>query len=131
MVLKITPRAHPVASNAVGMLIGGALLTGLSALVGDAWVVPTQGDTWAAMVFLVFGGSVAVFGLYVFLLGRWTASAVSYVLLLQPLATIAYSAMLTGEPITAALFVGAAVILLGVYIGALAPPPRPIADPAT
>jgi drug/metabolite transporter (DMT)-like permease len=57
-------------------------------------------------------------GLYVFLLGRWTASAVSYVLLLQPVATIAYSAILTHEPVTPVLFIGGAVVVLGVYIGA-------------
>lgn len=132
VVLKLTPRAHPVASNAVGMLGGGVLLLALSAFAGDAWRLPVQTDTWAAMVFLVLGGSVAVFGLFVFLLGRWTASAVSYVLLLQPLATIAYSAVLTQEPITPALFVGAAVILLGVYVGALAPrrTPADTEDPA-
>jgi drug/metabolite transporter (DMT)-like permease len=132
VVLKLTPRTHPVASNAVGMLGGGVLLLALSAIAGDAWRAPAQADTWAAMVFLVLGGSVAVFGLFVFLLGRWTASAVSYVLLLQPLATIAYSAVLTQEPITPALFVGAAVILLGVYVGALAPRRTPAAteDPS-
>lgn len=122
IVLKLTPRAHPVGSNAVGMLVGGLLLLGASALAGDAWVPPEQSDTWAAMVFLVLGGSVAVFGLYVFLLGRWDASAASYVLLLQPLAAIAYSAVLTAEPITPALFVAAAVILVGVYIGAFTRP---------
>ena len=52
------------------------------------------------MVFLVLGGSVAVFGLFVFLLGRWTASATSYILLVQPLLTIVYSAVLTQEPLT-------------------------------
>jgi drug/metabolite transporter (DMT)-like permease len=118
VVVKLTPRSHPVASNAVGMLAGGALLLVLSALAGDRWEAPTQSDTWAAMVFLVLGGSVAVFGLYVFLLGRWSASATSYILLLQPLPTLVYSAVLTQEPITPALFIGAAVIMLGVYIGA-------------
>jgi drug/metabolite transporter (DMT)-like permease len=118
VVVKLTPRSHPVASNAVGMLSGGGLLLALSAAVGDTWAAPTQADTWAAMVFLVLGGSVAVFGLFVFLLGRWDVSAVSYTLLLQPLATIAYSAVLTHEPITPALFVGAAIILVGVYVGA-------------
>jgi drug/metabolite transporter (DMT)-like permease len=130
VVLKMTPRAHPVASNAVGMLAGGALLLVLSGIVGDRWVAPEQSDTWAAMIFLVVGGSVAVFGLFVFLLGRWAASAVSYVLLLQPLATIAYSAILTGEPITPALFIGAAIILFGVYLGVFArrsTPPAPAA----
>jgi drug/metabolite transporter (DMT)-like permease len=128
VVLKLTPRAHPVASNAVGMLGGGVLLLVLSAIAGDAWRAPVQSDTWAAMVFLVLGGSVAVFGLFVFLLGRWTASAVSYVLLLQPLATIAYSAVLTQEPITPALFFGAAIILLGVYVGAFSPRGAPAAS---
>ena len=118
IVLKMTPRSHPLATNAVGMIAGGGALLLLSAVIGDRWFLPTQSDTWAAMIFLVFGGSVAVFGLLVFLMGRWTASAVSYALLLQPLATFVYSAILTGEPITPGLFVGAAIILAGVYIGA-------------
>jgi drug/metabolite transporter (DMT)-like permease len=121
VVLKLTPRAHPVASNAVGMLGGSLLLLALSAVVGDTWSAPTQSDTWAAMIFLVIGGSVAVFGLFAFLLGRWTVSAVSYVLLIQPLPALVYSALLTNEPITPALFVGGAIVLLGVYIGAFAP----------
>lgn len=118
VIVKLTPRAHPVASNAVGMLAGGLLLLILSALIGDRWVLPTRSDTWLAMIFLVIGGSLAVFSLFVFLLGRWSASTVSYTLLLQPLPTIIYSSILTHEPITPALFVGGAVILLGVYIGA-------------
>ncbi len=121
VILKLTPRAHPVASNAVGMLAGSVGLLVLSAVVGDAWRAPTDSDTWAAMVFLVLGGSVAVFGLYAFLLGRWSASAVSYILLLQPLPTLVYSALLRGEPLTPALLVGGAIMLLGVYIGAFSP----------
>jgi drug/metabolite transporter (DMT)-like permease len=119
VVIKMTPRAHPVASNAVAMLGGGLLLLVVSALVGDTWRAPAASDTWAAMVFLVIGGSVAVFGLFVFLLGRWPASAVSYTLLIQPIAAIAYSAVLRHEAVTPSLFVGAAVVLVGVYIGAL------------
>jgi len=122
VVVKLTPRSHPAASNAVGMLFGGALLLALSAAIGETWSTPTQADTWTAMIFLVLGGSVAVFGLFVFLLGRWDVSAVAYTLLLQPLATIVYSAVLTHEPITPALFVGAAIILVGVYVGAFSTP---------
>ena len=124
VILKLTPRAHPVASNAVGMLAGSIGLLVLSAVVGDTWRAPTEPDTWAAMVFLVLGGSVAVFGLYAFLLGRWSASAVSYILLLQPLPTLVYSSLLRGEPLTLALIVGGAIMLLGVYIGALSPTRR-------
>jgi drug/metabolite transporter (DMT)-like permease len=122
VVVKLTPRSHPVASNAVGMLAGGAMLLVLSALMGDTWQAPRQSDTWVAMAFLVLGGSVAVFGLYVFLLGRWSASAASYILLLQPVPTIVYSAILTQEPVTPVLFIGAAIIILGVYVGAMSAP---------
>ena len=128
VILKLTPRAHPVASNAVGMLAGSVGLLVLSAVVGDTWRAPTEPDTWAAMIFLVLGGSVAVFGLYAFLLGRWSASAVSYILLLQPLPTLLYSALLRGEPLTLALIVGGAIMLLGVYIGALSPTRRSTAS---
>jgi len=128
VILKLTPRAHPIASNAVGMLGGSLLLLALSALVGDTWQAPAESDTWAALIFLVLGGSVAVFGLFAFLLGRWTVSAVSYILLLQPLPALVYSAMLTNEPITPALFIGGAIVLLGVYIGAFMQGRQPMAS---
>lgn len=104
------------------MLVGGLLLAILSAAVGERWVMPVQSDTWTAMLFLVVFGSVAVFWLYLFILARWTASAVSIEFLLIPIATVVYSAILTGEAITPALLVGGAVILAGVYLGAYARP---------
>ena len=85
----------PESARLLSVLVKGEPARGLSAAIGETWATPTQPDTWVAMVFLVLGGSVAVFGLFVFLLGRWDVSAVSYTLLLQPLATIAYSAVLT------------------------------------
>jgi drug/metabolite transporter (DMT)-like permease len=127
VLLKGTPRAHPVATNAVGMLVGGLLLGILSAVVGDSWILPAQSDTWTGMIFLVLFGSVAVFWLYLFILGRWSASTASIEFLLIPIATVVYSAILTGEAITPALLVGGAVILAGVYIGAYERP-QPISQ---
>ena len=76
------------------------------------------------MVYLVVPGSLAVFWLFVFVLRRWTASAVSFEFLLIPLATIPFSALLTGEVITPLMLVAGAIILAGVYLGALAPDPK-------
>lgn len=121
VIVKLTPRADPVATNAVGMLVGAAVLLPVSALIGERWVLPAQQDTWAAMIYLVLAGSVAVFWLYIFVLRRWTASAASFEFLLIPLATIPFSAMLTGEVITPIMLLGGAIILIGVYFGALAP----------
>ena len=75
------------------------------------------------MAYLVLAGSLGVFWLFVFVLRRWTASAVSFEFLLIPLATIPFSALLTGEVITPLMLVGGAIILAGVYLGALAPDP--------
>ena len=121
VVAKMTPGAHPIATNAVGMLAGVALLVPISLLAGEEWVLPGQADTWAAAAYLVLAGSVAVFWLFIFVVGRWTASAVSFQFLLIPLATIPFSAVLTGEVITPLMLVGGAVVLIGVYIGAFAP----------
>jgi drug/metabolite transporter (DMT)-like permease len=127
IVVKLTPRAHPVATNAIAMLTGSALLFPLSLLVGEAWRLPSGQDTWVAVSYLVLLGSVGVFWLYVFVIGRWSASTVSFEFLLIPLITIPASAVLTGEAITLIMVAGAALILLGVYFGALARPTVPSA----
>lgn len=124
VIVKLTPRSHPVVTNAIGMLVGAALLAVLSLLVGERWVAPEQSRTWAAVIFLVLGGSVVVFWLYVFVLRRWTASAVSYTFLLLPLVTIVYGAIFADETITLGFVVGGAIIVVGVWIGALAPERR-------
>jgi drug/metabolite transporter (DMT)-like permease len=131
IVLKLTPRADPVASNAVGMLVGALILVPLSLALGEHWALPAQADTWAAMSWLILPGSLGVFWLFVFVLRRWTASAVSFEFLLIPLATIPFSALLTGEVITPLMLVGGAIILAGVDVGALAPGPPPEARPAS
>lgn len=121
VVAKMTPDAHPIATNAVGMLAGVALLVPMSLLAGEDWVLPRQADTWAAVAYLVLAGSVVVFWLFIFVVRRWTASAVSFEFLLIPLATIPFSAVLTGELITPLMLVGGAIVLIGVYVGAFAP----------
>lgn len=127
VIVKLTPRSHPVVTNAIGMLVGAGILAVLSLAVGERWVAPEQSRTWAAVIFLVLGGSVVVFWLYVFVLRRWTASAVSYTFLLLPLVTILYGALFAQESITLGFLVGGAIILMGVWIGILAPERGPVA----
>ncbi|HUF85283.1 MAG TPA: DMT family transporter, partial [Acidimicrobiia bacterium] len=74
--------------------------------------------------------SVALFALYLFALARWTASAMSYVTLLFPMATVVLAVLLLGEEVTPALLFGGAVVLGGVYVGAFSRP-RPRASTAT
>jgi drug/metabolite transporter (DMT)-like permease len=121
VVAKMTAAAHPIATNAIGMLAGTLLLLPISLVAGEEWRLPTQGDTWAAAAYLVLAGSVVVFWLFILVVRRWSASATSVQFLLIPLATIPYSAVLTGEAITPLMLIGGAIVLGGVYVGVFAP----------
>jgi drug/metabolite transporter (DMT)-like permease len=118
VILKWVPRSDPFATNAVAMLAGAAILMAISLVSGDVWAIPTKQVTWAALGYLVVFGSVVMFGLYLFALRRWTASAVSYVTLLMPLITVPLAAALISEQVSAWFLVGGAIALAGVYVGA-------------
>jgi drug/metabolite transporter (DMT)-like permease len=117
VIVKLIPKSDPFGTNAVAMLVGGGVLAILS-LALESQGIPVQTDTWVALLYLVLLGSVAMFALYVFALGRWTASAVSYVTLLMPVVSVVLGAVLLGEQITLSFVIGSAVIIGGVYIGA-------------
>ena len=115
------PRVHPVTMNAVGMATGGVLLLAGSALAGESHPLPRGGETWAALVYLVVVGSVLVFVLYLFVLERWSASRTTYGFLIIPVVTVALSAWLDDEKVGLGLVLGGALVLAGVYIGAIRP----------
>jgi drug/metabolite transporter (DMT)-like permease len=72
--------------------------------------------------YLVLVGSITVFLLALFVLRRWTASATSYVLVLMPLVTVALAAWLLGEHLTPVFALGGLLVLVGVWVGAIAQP---------
>lgn len=111
--------SHPVMINAVGMTVGAALLLAVSAAAGEAWVLPRRAETVWAVGYLVTLGSVGLFVLVLLVVRRWTVSATSYMFVLFPVATLALGAWLASEPVTAQAIVGAALVMLGVWFGAL------------
>ena len=128
VLVRVLPPVHPVAMNAVGMTAGAAALLAGGVVAGESFVLPEGSATWAASVYLVTLGSVGVFFLYLFVLGRWTASRAAYAFLLSPIASISLSAWLDDEPVGPGLVVGGLLVLAGVYVGALrapAPPAQP------
>jgi drug/metabolite transporter (DMT)-like permease len=121
VVVKRFPKCHPIAQNAVAMGVGAVVLLGLSVVGGEPRVLPGQGQTWAAIAYVSVIGSVVVFSLFVYVIARWSASAMSYVMLLMPLVTVALAARLQGDVVTVPYIVGGALVLGGVYVGAFAP----------
>ncbi|MGW4164525.1 DMT family transporter [Streptomyces sp. NPDC004788] len=119
VLVRRLPRIHPVVMNAVGMTAASVLLFAGSAAAGDTWRLPERPATWWALAYLVVGGSVLTFGLYLFVVQRWDASRAAYVFVVIPVVTIVLSAWLDDEPLTASLLLGTPLILAGVYVGAL------------
>ncbi|HSR16431.1 MAG TPA: EamA family transporter, partial [Gemmatimonadales bacterium] len=121
---------HPAITNAVGMLVGAPLLLALSFIAGEARVLPHQAEVILAVVYLVTLGSVGLFVLVLLVVRRWSASATSYMFVLFPVVTMLLDALIADEPITAQGVVGAALVVGGVWFGALSPAARRAAAPA-
>ncbi len=119
VLVKRFPPGDPVAASAVGMLLGAALLGALSIASGESRALPTRPETWLAVGYLVVFGSVVVFILVLHVLGRWSATGASYSFLLIPLVTVALGAILLREPIQPTFLLGGAIVLAGVYLGAV------------
>jgi len=119
VVVRRFPAVHPVTTNAIGMAVGASLLLAAALIVGETVELPPEGETWAALTYLVAVGSVAVFLLYLIVLERWTASRTSYQFVLIPFFTVAISAWLDDEPLGWAMAFGGLLVLAGVYVGAL------------
>ncbi len=131
VIFKLLPKGDPVATNAVAFTTGAAVLAGVSMLAGEKWSLPAAANTWAALTYLVVIGSVVVFYLYLFVLGRWPVSRAAYGFVLLPVAGVSISAWLTGEVVTVSFLLGALVVLLGVWLGAISRSPRAVpAEPA-
>jgi len=117
---KLFPRSDPVAANALGLTVGAIILAILSLMAGESWSLPATRTAWTAYAYLVLGGSVTLFYLYLNVLRRWTASAASYSYLLFPVVTIVIAACLASEVISPRFLVGSVVVLVGVWAGTIA-----------
>jgi drug/metabolite transporter (DMT)-like permease len=118
IVVKWIPRSDPFAINAVAMSTAGIALLLASLLAGERQVIPTRMETWLAVGYITVFGSVVMFGLYLYGLQRWTASAMSYTTLLLPFVSVTVATLLTGEEFSPAFVIGGVVMLAGVYLGA-------------
>jgi drug/metabolite transporter (DMT)-like permease len=121
VLIKKFPPNPPIMTNAIGMTAGVFILAITSLINGEKWTIPTQTNTWVALIYLVVFVTLVGFMLYMFVLGNWTASGTSYGFVLVPLVTIVVASTLAGETITVNFLIGAGLVLVGVLVGALLP----------
>jgi len=120
VLLKRLPNTDPIATNAVALVPGALLLLLLAAISGERWAAPTRPEVWAAFLYLATIGTLALFIGVVYVVQRWTASASSYVTVLFPVVTVSLGAILAGELVSLQFVVGAAMVMAGTYVGAIA-----------
>ena len=108
------PSSRAVAAGAE-MIIGGALLLLLSLARGELGHIPHIG--WrpaAALIYLIFIGSLLAFTCFVWLLKQVSASKVASHAFVNPVVAVTLGAWILREPITRTTLVGMALILLSV-----------------
>ncbi len=121
VIIKRFPKVNPAVENGLAMAVGTAVLIVLSLLTGEAWTAPSSSATIAALGYLVLAGSLVVFGLFIYILSRWSASAASYQFVLTPFITLPAAAWLLDERLSVSMLLGALAVVAGVYVGALHP----------
>jgi drug/metabolite transporter (DMT)-like permease len=120
---------HAMVINAVGLFAGAIALLVASFAAGEAHRAPTSLGVTVAVVLMAVS-TPFLFTMYVFVVQSWSASAAAYQFVLFPLVSIVLASILLHEPISSSLLVGAPLVLVGVYVGALAPERRS-ASPAS
>jgi drug/metabolite transporter (DMT)-like permease len=119
IVVKRARPADPIVRNGIATSIGAIILLALSVAAGEQWVLPTDAPTWLAFAYLVLPGTIGVFLLLLFLLRHWAATSVSTQFVLAPIVGIVLGALLLGEPVSAPMIAGAALVIVGVWLGVL------------
>ncbi len=117
--VKRTPPMDLVVQNGIASTVGAIVLVGLAIAGGEDLAIPRQPETWLAFIYLVIPGTLLTFWLLLYLLRRWPASRVAYQFVLAPIVAIVVAALLLGEPIEPVVIIGTALVIVGVWIGAL------------
>jgi drug/metabolite transporter (DMT)-like permease len=115
------PQSVPLAAGAQ-MMLGGAVLLGLSQLSGELQSVPHVSlRAGLALSYLVIAGSLLGFTAYVWLLARMPATRVASHAYVNPLVAVALGYFLAGEVLTVRMILAAALIVASVLLLVTAP----------
>jgi drug/metabolite transporter (DMT)-like permease len=116
-----------VTLNGWGMLVGGALLLGASA-VGESWgEAAWTAQSVGSIAYLALIGSAVAFVALTVLLRHISAQATSFLAMLLPFGALLFGAALYSEAITTRALAGAALVATGLLIAQAAPPRRGLA----
>lgn len=101
--------------------LSGPILFGLSLAFEDLPDGSAPPLAWASVFYLAFIATLGGFGVWAFLLKRYSATQVAPFSLLVPIFGMSSSAWLTGETISTQVLIAALFILCGLYLTSISP----------
>jgi len=111
--LKRAPVQDPIAANAVATAVGCIFCLGASVLLQEDRTLPGSLLAWLPLTYLAIAGSTA-FVLYSWLLRRWSATDASFMSVLIPVIALGLGALIKGEQLPPASFIGAVLVIAAV-----------------
>ena len=121
IIAKSFPPLDLYVTNAIATLSGGLIMLAASFLSGEKMAIPGQPTATIAFTYTVIFATIIAYLLYLYVLAHWTASGLSYSFVIIPLVTAVIANTLAKEQITIQFGIGGALIVMGVWIGALLP----------
>ena len=109
------PRARPYAASAVQMLAGGAAITLLGLLGGEAADWHTDRRGLGALAYLVVFGSIVGFTAFAYALRHASATVVGTYAYVNPVVAVLLGWLVLGEPVTGRML-AAMVLILGAVL---------------
>ena len=107
---------HPLSVSAVPMLLAGGVMGALAAVAERGMPIELSGAPLAALVYLALVGSALAFTLYFWLLQHLPATRLSLITYTSPVVAVALGALALGEPVTARMLAGTALVIAGVVM---------------
>jgi drug/metabolite transporter (DMT)-like permease len=109
------------------MLLGGGAMTLAAVARGELdgfSVAEVEGAAWAWLAYLVVVGSIVAFSAYVWLLHNAPISLTATYAYVNPVVAVVLGALVLSEPVTAAVLLGGAIVVVGVALVVSAERPR-------
>lgn len=129
---QVVPRRLPVLSAAAVEMLAGSLALFVESRISGENLRPflsASHGTWLALLYLAVFGSLVGFTAFAYCLNELPASTVGTYAYVNPVVAVALGAAFLGEPLSASLLVGAALILGSVLLSTTgrrnAAPPKP------
>ncbi len=114
--LQKGPTQNPIASNAVGSLVGLVVCLPASFAFGEKPFLP---HTWAQVLpvaYLAIAGSMGAFVMLAWLLNHWKTTTAAFIGVVIPIIAVVLGWLVRGEALAPGSVVGAAIVLVGVVI---------------